>query len=190
MNFSSKTGKDSIGVLTIANTSSTNSNLYDTLIAPMAPFSFQLQELPSVITEGKSRTVNVQFKPTAPGTFQSSITIKTNAQPTAQAVIELSGIAVAAGVGEQSGQVSFSMMAIPNPASNAFRIDLNADRTQQVLLALYDEAGNKVDNIFSGVVSDGLHSFEYSTQGLASGPYFLRLQTEGPTQVVKIIVHH
>ncbi|HWF43151.1 MAG TPA: choice-of-anchor D domain-containing protein [Candidatus Kapabacteria bacterium] len=197
MNFAAATGKDSIGTMTITNTSSTNSNLYDTLVAPTLPFSFTVTTLPSVIASQKSRSVKVQFEPTATGTFQSSITIKTNAQPTPQAVINLTGVAVAAGVGENAGPIVLSMMAIPNPASDALRIDLNATQMLRAVLALYDGAGNKIDNIFSGVVSEGPHSFEYSTRGLASGSYFIRLETggssiplNGTSQVLKIIVRH
>jgi hypothetical protein len=190
MNFTATTAKDSIGTLTIANNSATNSNLYDTLVAPTAPFSFPVPVPAGVIASGKSRLVSVQFKSTTAGTFQSSITIKTNAQPTAQAVINLSGVAVAAGVGEKAGQIVLSMMAIPNPVSDELRIDLNATQTMQAVLALYDGIGNKVENIFSGVVSEGPRSFEYRTRGLASGSYFIRLETESSTGVLKIIVRH
>ena len=190
MNFGSDPiGFDSIAQFTISDTSNTNSNLYDTLVAPSLPFSFVGLAAPSVIAAGRSRNVQVQFHPLFAGTYTDSVIVLTNST-TPRTVVPLFGIALAAGVDQAQVPVGLSLMTMPNPASDAIQITLNSTTTRTIALALYNDVGNKMGDVYSGLISPGARQFEYSISGLAAGSYFLHLESDGLFAVAKVVVRH
>ena len=180
---------DSTAQFIIADTSTTTPNLYDTLVSPSLPFSFTGFAPPSVVVPGGSRHVQVQFNPLSPGTYTDSVIVLTNST-TPRTVIPLFGIALAAGVGEAAPPVALSLMTMPNPASDVMQIMLHSATTRTIALALYNDAGNKIGDVYSGLIMPGTRQFEYSTRGLAAGSYFLRLKSGESTAVAKVMVRH
>jgi photosystem II stability/assembly factor-like uncharacterized protein len=66
----------------------------------------------------------------------------------------------------------------PNPVSGSnsrFTVEFNIQDQGLTELAIYNEAGVKVQDALSAVLSPGSHSYSLNTGNLASGTYFIRL---------------
>ena len=75
----------------------------------------------------------------------------------------------------------------PNPVRDAVRIRFATPERQTVKLRLYDMLG-RVVWAFGGGRVKGRHEVRADLSGLASGAYFLRLQSEGSTKTRRITV--
>ncbi len=81
----------------------------------------------------------------------------------------------------------------PNPFSEATIIPYYLPVNARVRLSLHDVSGREVAVLFEGVRVEGEHEFGWSGYGprgerLASGLYFLRLETSAGTDVRKIVI--
>lgn len=76
----------------------------------------------------------------------------------------------------------------PNPISGTGRVSFKIGQAAEANLRLYNSVGDAVLNIAEGEISAGEHERMFSTDGLASGTYYLRLESGGnvATRVVKI----
>jgi len=75
---------------------------------------------------------------------------------------------------------SFEIMGIyPNPSDNQSHFDLSLPKSGNVVIGLFDVLGNKVLNVFSGNLSNGLSSLNVNTASLTSGAYLLSVSFDG-----------
>ncbi len=77
----------------------------------------------------------------------------------------------------------------PNPFNNLIRCVVTAPESNRVSLAVYDVLGRKVDMLFAGPVSAGLHPFTWRPSEVAAGVYFLRLSTDSGILTQRKIVY-
>jgi hypothetical protein len=91
------------------------------------------------------------------------------------------------GLTEETGQDGF-MKVFPNP-SDQFTIEISLDKPGSLNLDVFDLTGRKVDDIFSGRLSDGIHQFRWSgiEAGNAHGIYFLKASTANNIETLKMI---
>jgi hypothetical protein len=87
----------------------------------------------------------------------------------------------------------FRLRVVPNPLFNDGQIEWKNESAAPIVVKLYDAAGRLVSERDLGTVPDGQHSLAwsgaFSSQTLASGVYFLRLEsaaTRGPA--VRVVV--
>jgi hypothetical protein len=76
-----------------------------------------------------------------------------------------------------------------NPFSLSTSICVELYRTTEVILALYDLSGRLVQNIYSGELASGSHSFDISGSSMPPGVYFAVLEGNGAaarTTLVKV----
>jgi len=74
--------------------------------------------------------------------------------------------------------------ASPNPFSNTLDIFPNNPAAASITLQMYNLSGQKVlDQQFTG----GQEQYSLSTEGLATGFYFLRIEADGEVQTLKVI---
>jgi len=80
------------------------------------------------------------------------------------------------------------MRVFPNPSED-FSIDIQLEKTSFLNLDVYDLAGKKVDGVYNGRLSGGLHQFSWSgiEAGLSPGIYFLRAISADNSEVIKLI---
>jgi hypothetical protein len=75
----------------------------------------------------------------------------------------------------------------PNPFSNKTSFRINLLRTSDILLEIYDLAGNRIIQRDLGEMSKGIHGIEFNADGLSKGIYFYSLIT-GINRVTKKMI--
>jgi hypothetical protein len=95
------------------------------------------------------------------------------------------------GVDEASGQYisAYRFDVTPSVASNTCRATFTMPVAGNISLKVYDVSGRVVDNVFSGHAA-GEQAFNINTSRLASGTYFVVLETEHCNGSQKIITLH
>ncbi len=76
----------------------------------------------------------------------------------------------------------------PNPFNSTARIRYDLLQAGRVELTLYDLQGRLVKTLVDEIVGAGRHEVRAEGAGLASGTYFVRLQTRTNTQTEKILL--
>jgi len=76
----------------------------------------------------------------------------------------------------------------PNPFTDETVIEYGLGETGQATLAVYDVLGRKVRTLVDGVVTAGPHEVRFEADGLSSGVYFYRLETENTLKTRKMVV--
>ncbi len=78
--------------------------------------------------------------------------------------------------------------AYPNPFVAKTSFGVNMPSAQPVTVALYDAQGNKIQNIFTGSLSAGIHDFSIDGANLNSGMYIFRVTGQDFVQSGKVIL--
>jgi hypothetical protein len=91
-------------------------------------------------------------------------------------------------VGKQEIPVINDINIYPNPATEAINIDLNLERTQNVLISIFDFLGQQVFANDYGTMNNGKQILKINTGNLNSGIYFVSVQVGGNKITRKIVV--
>ncbi|HET6511475.1 MAG TPA: T9SS type A sorting domain-containing protein, partial [Candidatus Kapabacteria bacterium] len=92
----------------------------------------------------------------------------------------------------QAGDAKTSSIALhpiaPNPVSGSGRVRFEVGKDGPVSLRLYNSIGETVLSMVDGQITSGLYEQQFDVNGLASGSYYLRLESQGKvlTKVLKI----
>jgi len=90
--------------------------------------------------------------------------------------------------GEQLPQTVTLLPAYPNPFNTRTTVRFILSNTEKVRLTVYDLTGRTIDVLTNGVKSPGSYSYTWSATSLASGLYFLELQTPTTVQTRKLLL--
>jgi len=82
---------------------------------------------------------------------------------------------------------SKSLNSYPNPFSNQTTIQFNIQHADFVRLTIVDYSGKEIQTLISEKLLTGPNQIEWNAEGLPSGIYFLRLETNGISET-RIIV--
>jgi hypothetical protein len=75
----------------------------------------------------------------------------------------------------------------PNPFNSSTNISYYLNNDNQVVINIYDILGNKILKLLDSYQMTGFHSIGWDAKGLASGTYFLEVQTKNNTLVKKMM---
>lgn len=83
--------------------------------------------------------------------------------------------------------------AVPNPFNPETRLSFTLERTESVVLAIYDLAGKRVRSLVAGVTEAGHHAVTWGGEDargvrMASGVYLARLETPRAVEVRKLVM--
>lgn len=92
------------------------------------------------------------------------------------------------GIADQGLQpLTFDLKAVyPNPFNAVTRVVFSADRVRNTKLIVYDSQGRLVGKLFDGSATAGIHTIHWNAMDMASGIYFLRLESEGTVRTMKV----
>jgi hypothetical protein len=90
-------------------------------------------------------------------------------------------------VGEPVLAEDFSMNCFPNPCNPVTTISFQLNRSAVVNLAVFDLQGRQVEVVFNGSLGTGQHSVRWEPV-VASGIYFVRIDTGNAVEVAKVCV--
>ncbi|MFH1050809.1 MAG: FG-GAP-like repeat-containing protein [bacterium] len=65
--------------------------------------------------------------------------------------------------------------AFPNPFKNRSIITYSLEKSERVILKIYDGLGNEIRTLVDEVQSEGVHSSEFNAEGLPQGSYYYKL---------------
>ncbi|MEM8485905.1 MAG: ThuA domain-containing protein [Bacteroidota bacterium] len=83
----------------------------------------------------------------------------------------------------------FTVDAIyPNPVRNQGVVHINLPQTSKVTVIVHDALGRQVGVLYDGLFGSGRHQIDLDTDGLASGVYFCRVQTEDAQHIQQFVV--
>ena len=167
-------GKDSAQDIFYTNTSGRPSFLIAKYLPPRSPFYLLQNDLGlDSLTPEDTRTLSIDFQPTAPGNFNDSLVITSNATPSdRRLVVYLHGEASVSSV--QSLQPLFAEVS-SNPARNNIAVRITAQEQDQVTVELLNELGQSVRRISKLPLEAGLNRLSIPVFDLPRGEYFLRM---------------
>lgn len=84
----------------------------------------------------------------------------------------------------------FIAIPAPNPVTGTSRLNFALDEAGPVAIHVYDVAGRRVSTLYDGAQSKGWHSVDLNSDRMASGVYFLKMQTAGKALTRKFVVTH
>lgn len=76
----------------------------------------------------------------------------------------------------------------PNPFQNSTTIVFELGQVTDAELSILDMNGRRVKQLVSGELSQGMHQFEFTAEGLAPGVYLARLILSNEVQTVKMML--
>jgi exonuclease III len=76
----------------------------------------------------------------------------------------------------------------PNPFNPVTTIEYTLSAYTHVSIKIYDAAGNEVKQLINETKGAGNYNEQFNGEGLASGIYFCRLQTEGFSKMIKLVL--
>ena len=86
-----------------------------------------------------------------------------------------------------TGEVKLSE-AFPNPFSDKTSFGIYIPSTQNVKIDLYDAVGNKVQALYNGELTEGIHDFIINGIYLTNGMYFYQLSGNGFIEYGKVVL--
>lgn len=90
------------------------------------------------------------------------------------------------GINEQNK--SLALNCYPNPASDNVTINLTVDKTAEYSIELTNVLGESISTLHNGVLTEGMHSINYNSEGLANGSYFINFKGENFSQSIKLLI--
>jgi flagellar hook assembly protein FlgD len=73
----------------------------------------------------------------------------------------------------------------PNPFNTRTVIGYELKESQPIHIGVYDLLGREVEELYDGISSSGVHQFVWDASALSSGQYFVRLQTNAKSSVIR-----
>jgi hypothetical protein len=84
----------------------------------------------------------------------------------------------------------FMSAPAPNPVSGTARLDFSLEAEEPISIRVYDTSGRLVATVLDGTRSRGWHRVDIDSKSMASGVYFLKMQTPGGSLSRKFVVAH
>jgi hypothetical protein len=102
--------------------------------------------------------------------------------------VQLETPQIGTGINDNNIEAESMMRVYPNPSAD-FSIEINLDKPSPLTLEVFDLAGRKVDDVFTGHLQGGLHQFRWSGDeaGLSRGIYLLKAASTLNISVSKLV---
>ncbi len=125
-------------------------------------------------------------KPTSCDPLSSKL--KASAGPFSQSVSNLEDNRLKGDAIDDNLADKFDIYVYPNPAKEIVNIGFTIEKTSNISITLYHVTGKKIADILNRQTSKGKHTIEYNKDNLASGIYYLKVQTNNFEKIEKLII--
>ena len=83
--------------------------------------------------------------------------------------------------------VEFSLSTpYPNPFNPSVNFEVNVMDTQNIDIDIFDIYGNKIQNIYSGILNYGLHDFSWNASNFSAGVYIIQCKSKNNILTEKV----
>ena len=76
----------------------------------------------------------------------------------------------------------------PNPFNPIVNFDIVLSNAQNININIYDVRGEKIDNIFSGLLNQGTHAFNWKAINQSTGVYIIKCETTNLSSTKKVFL--
>lgn len=123
---------------------------------------------------------------TASGAYEVCVTYTDITNVAGCLVTECETVNVTVGINEMAQAVT-GVRVIPNPLGDMSYIDVTLGSSANLQIDIIDITGSLVSNVANGSRGHGEHRFGWNTAELASGVYFVKVQTEDQIKTIRAI---
>ncbi len=95
----------------------------------------------------------------------------------------------ATGINENNNTIS-GLNIFPNPADKSSEIKFNLTKSISMNIDLFNLEGKKIESVFSGEMQSGGNSIVVNTSSLLSGMYLVKLNGDGYSSFMNLVVAH
>ena len=81
-----------------------------------------------------------------------------------------------------------SLKVIPNPVESKAIIEFYLQRPENVSLAIYNSAGQKVKELYNGQAKAGINQIPFDSSKMSAGVYFITLQSIDSKETIKVVI--
>lgn len=126
--------------------------------------------------------------PDVPDTVQIIMVSSSNAAPQLNSILFIDDVDFDFSTGIMDSKVG-GLNLYPNPANGVATLQFNLEGTQGIDITILNALGQNVKSIYSGKSNGGLNQVQFSTQGLPTGIYSVRLNIGTKTYTEKLVVN-
>ncbi len=97
-------------------------------------------------------------------------------------------IAIGVDASESGLPETFNVAAYPNPFNSSLHVQMALPNAGYVHAVVYDITGRQVATLADGVFAAGYRELSWNANGLASGVYIVRMEAQGETCMMKVML--
>ena len=88
---------------------------------------------------------------------------------------------------EKSGTISDIIM-YPNPTQNEVNLNFSIAEQTEMVITVVDLTGKVLKQVDRNLFTTGKHQIQFSTSDLASGMYFVRMDSEKGAKTIRLVI--
>ena len=179
--------------LTISNIGTFGDLIIESIAFPLVPLNlvYNTEGFTPGMTIGpeSNETITIRFTPPTPTTWQSNMTINSNASNGTAFVFCIGEGALSVGDNHEGAPVTFNLSQnVPNPFNPVTYIEYSIPAAGNVELVVYNSLGEEITKLVNGGVNAGYHKVAFDGSNLGSGIYFYRISANGFTEMKKMVL--
>ena len=179
--------------LTISNIGTFGDLIIESIAFPLVPLNlvYNTEGFTPGMTIGpeSNETITIRFTPPTPTTWQSNMTINSNASNGTAFVFCIGEGALSVGDNPEGAPVTFNLYQnVPNPFNPVTYIEYSIPAAGNVELVVYNSLGEEITKLVNGEVNAGYHKVAFDGSNLGSGIYFYRISANGFTEMKKMVL--
>lgn len=82
---------------------------------------------------------------------------------------------------------ALAIKVYPNPFSTATNIEVNLEKASNIAVSIYNHLGQQIDVLYFGNGFVGPNTFKWTVSAIPSGLYFIKVQSDRKSSILKII---
>lgn len=167
---------DTMGTITICNSSLATANLFVSNITYKSSWIFSVGPTDFTVAPGSSRDITVVVRARlTKGYYYDTLLVTTNDIGNPLYPIPITLRVGNVGI-EESGTYVSDFKVSPNPFTKFISVSFNVSKAENISLKIYDKAGRELKTLINEPMLAGNYSSTFNAEDLSSGVYFVSLK--------------